>query len=86
MLPVSGGLAVWLLVEETSSPNHKNAGLLLSLWASLGLLLGGIVGFLLRPAAPLIGQLRFADVISRGRDLSGLNAFVLKLYAEQSFN
>jgi hypothetical protein len=33
---------------------------------SAGFLVGGLIGFLLRPAAFLVGQLPFEHVISRG--------------------
>jgi len=51
----------------------------------LGALLGGLVGFLLRPSVPLIGQLPFLVVISRGSGLRGLDA-LLRATAEQSYN
>ncbi|HEY6251632.1 MAG TPA: hypothetical protein VI685_16870 [Candidatus Angelobacter sp.] len=53
--------------------------------ALLGAVLGGLVGFLLRPSLPLIGQLPFSTVITRGSNLSGVDV-VLKSTAEQSFN
>lgn len=53
--------------------------------ALLGAILGGLVGFLLRPSLPLIGQLPFSTVITRGSNLSGID-MLLKSTAEQSFN
>ena len=53
--------------------------------AILGAVLGGLIGFLLRPSLPLIGQLPFSTVITRGSNLSGLDV-ILKSTAEQSFN
>lgn len=53
--------------------------------AILGAFLGGLVGFLLRPSLPLIGQLPFKTVITRGSNLTGLDV-LLKSTAEQSFN
>jgi len=53
--------------------------------ALLGAVLGGLVGFLLRPSLPLIGQLPFSTVITRGSNLTGLDT-LLKSTAEQSFN
>lgn len=53
--------------------------------AILGAVLGGLIGFLLRPSLPLIGQLPFRTVITRGSELSGLDV-ILKSTAEQSFN
>ena len=53
--------------------------------AIVGLLLGGAVGFLLRPSVPLMGQLPFTTVISRGANLRGLDQLLLG-YARSSFN
>ncbi len=50
-----------------------------------GAVLGGLVGFLLRPSAFLVGQLPFGDVITRGRSLTGL-AVLLIPTAQTSFN
>lgn len=51
----------------------------------LGLILGGLLGFLLRPSVPLIGQLPFEHVITRGSNLRGMD-IVLVSFAETSFN
>lgn len=58
-----------------------------SMWVQIvpGALVGALLGFLLRPSVPLVGQLPFELVISRGGNLSGLDAFI-KGAAEQSFN
>ena len=50
-----------------------------------GLLIGSIVGFLLRPSVPLMGQLPFTTVITRGANLRGLDQLLLG-YARTSFN
>ena len=50
-----------------------------------GLLIGGFVGFLLRPSVPLMGQLPFSTVITRGANLRGLDQLLLG-YARTSFN
>jgi small basic protein len=50
-----------------------------------GLLIGGAVGFLLRPSVPLMGQLPFTTVITRGGNLRGLDQLLLG-YARTSFN
>jgi hypothetical protein len=50
-----------------------------------GLAVGGLVGFLLRPSVPLMGQLPFITVISRGANLRGLDQ-LLTGYARTSFN
>jgi hypothetical protein len=47
-------------------------------------IVGGFIGFLLRPYYPVVGQLPFGTVITRGGNLSGL-AIVLKGAAEESF-
>jgi len=51
----------------------------------LGGLVGGLLGFLFRPSAPVIGQLPFDAVITRGSDLKGIEG-LLKPTAEVSFN
>ena len=51
----------------------------------VGFVLGGFVGFLLRPSAPFIGQLSFVTVITRGATLSGLDRLLVPT-AETSFN
>jgi gas vesicle protein len=51
----------------------------------LGAVLGGTVGFLLRPARTVVGQLPFSTVITRGSKLTGLDV-ILKGEAETSFN
>ena len=53
--------------------------------AIVGLLIGGVVGFLLRPSVPLMGQLPFTTVITRGTNLRGLDQLLLG-YARSSFN
>jgi hypothetical protein len=50
-----------------------------------GLLIGGLVGFLVRPSAPVVGQLPFTTVISRGANLRGLDQLLLG-HARTSFN
>jgi len=51
----------------------------------VGFLVGGFVGFQLRPAAFLVGQLPFGTVITRGSNLSGLEALLVST-AQTSFN
>src|SRR6266705_5073022 len=50
-----------------------------------GLLIGSVVGFLLRPSVPLMGQLPFTTVVTRGASLRGLDQLLLG-YARTSFN
>lgn len=51
----------------------------------IGCLLGGLVGYLMRPAAPFIGQLPLKAVITRGASLSGIDQVLVPI-AERSFN
>jgi len=51
----------------------------------LGAIVGGLVGFLLRPSVPLVGQLDVVTVLTRGIGLSGMGV-LLRGAAEQSFN
>lgn len=51
----------------------------------VGFVLGGFVGFLLRPSAAFIGQLPFVTVITRGAYLTGLDRLLVPT-AETSFN
>ena len=46
-------------------------------------ILGGCVGYLLRPAIPFIGQLPFYDVITDGQNLHGIERLA-QSYAQQS--
>ena len=50
-----------------------------------GLFIGGVVGFLIRPSVPFMGQLPFTTVITRGANLRGLDQ-LLTGYARTSFN
>jgi hypothetical protein len=50
-----------------------------------GVAVGGLVGFLFRPSVPLMGQLPFITVITRGGNLRGLDQ-LLTGYARTSFN
>jgi uncharacterized membrane-anchored protein YhcB (DUF1043 family) len=52
----------------------------------IGLLTGGFIGFLLRPTDALGRQLPFADVITRGASMEGLESALMKTLAETSFN
>jgi len=51
----------------------------------VGLLIGIVVGFLLRPGVPLLGQLPFNTVITRGANLQGFDQLLVG-YARTSFN
>ena len=52
----------------------------------LGPLMGGMIGYLMRPSVFLIGQLPFSTVITRGARLHGLDMALLVPTAQQSFN
>lgn len=52
---------------------------------ALGVLIGAFVGFLMRPNVPLVGQLPFGVVLTRGSYLTGVDVLV-RSSAEQSFN
>jgi hypothetical protein len=55
------------------------------LFGVIGFFIGGLIGFLLRPAAPFIGQLPLETVLSRGGNLGGLDQLMVSI-AETSFN
>jgi len=63
-----------------SSSRGPNFGL-----GFIGLLTGGLIGFLLRPSAGVVGPLPFRTVITRGTNLDGLGLLLLPT-AETSFN
>jgi hypothetical protein len=51
---------------------------------ALGLLIGGAIGFALRPSVPFIGQLPFEVVITQGANLKGLDQILISK-ARESF-
>jgi len=51
----------------------------------LGVIVGTVLGFLLRPSAMLVGQLPLETVISRGANLQGLDTILIPT-AQASFN
>jgi hypothetical protein len=63
-----------------STPNVQIIG-----FGVAGFFVGGLIGFLFRPSAPLVGQLSFDQVISRGANLSGIDQLLIPL-AQRSFN
>lgn len=50
-----------------------------------GFFIGGLIGFLLRPSAFLVGQLSLGQVISRGANFAGMDQMLIPL-AQKSFN
>jgi hypothetical protein len=61
---------------------HRGSSTLLP---AAGFVIGGLVGFLMRPAALIIGQLPFETVVTRGSMLSGLDVLLVPT-AQASFN
>lgn len=51
----------------------------------LGLLVGGLIGFLSRPAGALSGKLPFFHVLTRGATYEGIDQVLISL-AKESFN
>lgn len=67
---------------STSRPSaSRRTGLMLA----TGFLVGGFIGFLMRPSVILIGQLPFETVVTRGSALSGIDQLLVPT-AQQSFN
>jgi hypothetical protein len=64
--------------------SKKSNGLAVKL-GIIGLIAGGIIGFLYRPSALIIGQLPFDTVITRGANLKGVDQVLIPL-AQSSFN
>ena len=56
-----------------------------SILTIVGVSIGSVVGFLVRPSVPFMGQLPFRTVITRGANLRGLDELLLG-YARTSFN
>jgi hypothetical protein len=56
-----------------------------ALWVGAGIVLGGWIGFLLRPSVMLVGQLPLGIVISRGATLNGFDSILIPA-AQTSFN
>jgi len=51
----------------------------------LGGVVGAVIGFLMRPSVPLLGQLPLGVVLTRGMTLNGFDV-LLRSTAEESFN
>ena len=74
--PARGGAALVPVASRPGSP-----------WAftAAGILVGAVMGFILRPSVPLLGQLPIETVMTRGASLSGLEQLLVPT-AQQSFN
>jgi ACS family hexuronate transporter-like MFS transporter len=70
--------------ELVVTARHTRTGAMIA-FSILGLIAGSWVGFLLRPAAALVGKLSFGAVISRGSSLTAADQVLVPL-AQQSFN
>jgi hypothetical protein len=64
--------------------SRKSNGLAVKL-GIIGFIAEGVIGFLYRPSALLIGQLPFDTVITRGANLKGVDQVLIPL-AQSSFN
>jgi hypothetical protein len=62
-----------------------NSGSASGSWAVPGIFLGALVGYLLRPAALLVGQPPFGAVITRGASLQGLDQLLIPV-CQAGFN
>jgi hypothetical protein len=61
-------------------------GVATGIWGGVfGAMVGAVIAYLLRPAAPLLGQLSFKVVVARGAGLTGLDRVLVPI-AERSFN
>lgn len=54
-------------------------------YIAAGFIVGGFIGFLLRPTVALVGQLPFTVVITRGATLQGFDQLLVPA-AQTSFN
>jgi hypothetical protein len=70
--------------EEIIMGSGKSKGLAAKL-GIVGFIAGGVLGFLYRPSAFLIGQLPFDVVITRGANLKGVDQVLVPM-AQSSFN
>jgi hypothetical protein len=86
---VGGAVAAVLneraVVEARSSASVPRWRLNPAMLATLGLVVGGFVGFQMRPSVMFIGQLPFQTVITRGSGLRGIDQILIST-AQQSFN
>jgi F0F1-type ATP synthase assembly protein I len=75
-----------LQLIKSNAPSAKSDRLSMKSKLTIaGLLIGSLVGFLVRPTVPFVGQLPFGTVITRGANLQGLDQLLIG-YARTSFN
>jgi hypothetical protein len=72
-------------VEVQKSPSSPRTRLNPAVLALAGLVVGGLLGFQMRPAVMFIGQLPFETVMTRGAGLTGIDQ-IMRSTAQQSFN
>ena len=77
----TGRLAKLQAKLPVANPESKQV----SNFITAGVAIGALIGFLLRPSVPLIGQLPFTAVITRGGSLQGLDQILVPA-AQTSFN
>jgi zinc-ribbon domain len=81
----SAGVVMPAVEETSSSSSASRKRLNPALLATAGLVVGGLIGFQMRPAVMFIGQLPFQTVITRGSGLRGIDQILIST-AQQSFN
>lgn len=72
------------IFDDDDDPEDR-AGSILP-WSLFGIIAGGLIGFLLRPSIPIVGQLPFSVVITRGSNLDGVSQLLLHSTAQTSFD
>jgi hypothetical protein len=65
--------------------SSKKSNSLIVPFCIIGFFIGGIIGFLYRPSAFLIGQLPLDVILTRGANLKGVDQVLVTL-AQSSFN
>jgi len=73
------------VVEVGSSDSAPRKRLNPAVLLVAGILIGGLIGFQMRPSVMFIGQLPFQTVITRGSGLRGIDQILIST-AQQSFN
>ena len=71
--------------SASNSNSTGSSGNAMVICGLFGGVLGGVIGFLLRPSASMVGQLPFQAVVTRGSNLQGLDELLVPT-AQTSFN